>query len=90
LQYDGLATVNQPLSTATFDCVNHRLALYSHHPYLLPAFSPAPYSVQSVSGSDLAHIIFSVVSSIAMVHIPLKPPLALPHPMPVIITPSST
>jgi hypothetical protein len=90
LQYNGLATVNQPPSTATFDCVNHRSSLHPHHPHSLLASSPAPYSVQGVSGSDLAHIISSVVSSIAMVHTPLKPPSTPPHPMPVVTTPLPT
>ena len=86
LQYDGLATVNQPPSTVTFDRVNRRSSLHAHHPHSLLASSPAPYSVQGVSGNDLAHIISSVVSSIAMVHTPLKPPSTPPHPVPVITT----
>ncbi len=86
LQYDGLATVNQPPSTATFDHMNRRLSLHAHHPHSLLASSPAPYSVQGVSGNDLAHIISSVVSSIATVHTPLKPPSTPPHPVPVVTT----
>jgi hypothetical protein len=70
--------------------MNRRSSLHPHHPLLLLASSPALYSVQGVSGSDLAHIISSVVSSITMVHTPLKPPSTPPHPMPVVTTPLPT
>src|SRR5258708_17277630 len=86
LQYDGLATVNQPPSTVTFDCVNRRSSIRAHHPHSLLAYSPAPYSVQGVSGNDLAHIISSVVSSIVTVHTPLKPSSTPPCPAPVVTT----
>ncbi len=86
LQYDGLATVNQPPSTVTFDRVNRRSSLHAHHPHSLLASSPAPYSVQGVSGNDLAHIISSVVSSIVTVHTPLKPSSTPPCPAPVVTT----
>ncbi len=66
--------------------MNCRSSLRAHHPHSLLASSLAPYSVQGVSGNNLAHIISSVVSSIVMVHTPLKPPSTPPHPVPVITT----
>ena len=77
LQYDGTVSVRDPPATVTFDPVNRKSSLPTHHHRRPPASASASASassnVQGISG-DLAHLsqIISNVASLA--RIPSKPP----------------
>ncbi len=78
LQYDGMVSVSHPPPTATFDPINRKSSLYTHH-CRPESTSTSALPIHGISGdlANLSHIISSVAS---ITHTPSKPPTTPTHP----------